>query len=141
MIACFVHEHGRRSAVRKPLVTPAHKRNECRRQRNALSSQPILVTRWTVAIQVASEDIVLDEPLEPFGEHGSSNIEVPPKLVEATNPTKRVSQNQNSPTIAEDIQARLNRATFHGFGGHYSRIVGQFLFRTKSVLNPNPLCG
>ena len=95
------------------------------------ASQPVLVARRPVAVEVAGEDTVLDEPLEPVGEDGPSDIEVPPELVEAADPAERVAQDQDGPTVAEDIQARLDRAASSRGRSAIARM------HRRSVLIPN----
>jgi len=52
----------------------------------------------------------VNEPLEPFGKNCSRNFKISAELIEAMEPSKGVPQNQDRPSVANDVKSRGNRA-------------------------------
>ena len=109
--AGVVHEHGRRIAAGQIPVTPAHQRNQRRRQRHAHLGEPILVSRRALAVELTGEHAVFDQPPESVGQHRFGDVEVLLEVVEPAGATKRLTQDQHRPSVAEHIEAGLDRTT------------------------------
>lgn len=59
---------------------------------------------------------MIDESPQSIGEDGPGDVEVAAEVVEPSDPTKRIAQDQNRPPVAEDVEAPLDRAR-SGVGG------------------------
>lgn len=60
----FVHENGRWAVVGQPIITPAHERNERRRQRGTLLGEPIFESRRSFAVLALNKHSSVDEPVK-----------------------------------------------------------------------------
>src|SRR5262249_9390922 len=75
-----------------------------------LLGEPGLVARGPRAVADALEDSLVDEPVESFGEHVAGNPEALLKLLEAAKSEEGVTDDQERPALADDLESARDGA-------------------------------
>src|SRR5262249_9475125 len=84
------------------LVPPRDQRPDRRPQPLPLLGQRVLVT--AARRGCPRQDLVLDQQVEPLGQHRAGNAEVITEVTEAADAVERVPDDQQGPSLADDLQ-------------------------------------
>ena len=100
----------------------------------ALLRQDVLVAVGPLLVALAGEDPLLDEALEPAGEHGAGDIEPLLEVVEAANAEEDVAEDQQRPALSDDLERAGERAVLGvvGPGQHSPDRTTESIDRTHS---------
>ena len=102
--------HGRPGLSRHPAVSPAQEAHDHRIEISPAGGQAVLAARRALAVDLALEDLVIDELLEPCGEQMRRETQGTLELVEAPSPQKAIAQDQQGPAIAHHRKGAGDRA-------------------------------
>ena len=98
-------EHDRRAGVLAEVtVSPAHQGDQSGGEVEAPGGQAVLVPDGPDVVGAAFEHAVVDQLLEPVGEDVASDAEVAMQVLEATDAAERVTQDQERPAVADDLE-------------------------------------
>ena len=109
-VAVVVDEFGGRHATAAPLVTPPHHRHECWAEGTTLGRESILVAKRALLIRRLLDDFRFDEETETIGEQIPSDPEVFLDAREAPDPSEEITNNEQCPPVADEVERPLDRA-------------------------------
>ena len=107
--AGIVHQQRGRLAVGGPSITPPHESNERGGEVHTFWRQPVFEAGRTILVLHLVQNVMIDEAAEPIGQEITSDAEIIVELAEAVYASEDISQDQQSPTVANQIQRRLDR--------------------------------
>jgi len=105
-----VDELGGSHAAAAPLVTPPHHRDECWAEGTALGRESILMAKRALLIRRLLDDFRFDEQTKTIGEQIPSDPKVFLDSREAPDPPEEITNNEQGPAVANEIERPLDRA-------------------------------
>jgi hypothetical protein len=93
-----------------PRVAPLHQRGVDGKQRAPLGREPVLVARGILAICSALENAVVDQPVEPVGQHVARQADPTLEVFESARAVERLAQDDPHPALADDPRGARDRA-------------------------------
>lgn len=99
-------------------IAPVHQRHEDRRQIAAGRREAILRAQRALLVRHLLENPVIHQSGQAIGEQVAGDAEVAVEVLETSDPPERVAQDQQRPTVADDIERRSDRT---GLGGGIGR--------------------
>jgi hypothetical protein len=103
------------ATVRRAMtIAPCKQRMERRPQVAAGRRELVERAPGVVGIGPPLKDAIVDEAAEPVGQDGLGDVEVDLEVVEAAHAEERVAEDQERPTLADDLKRACQRAVLGG---------------------------
>ena len=113
--------------MRQVLVSPPHEDDDRCEQIAAGVGEPVLVALWIPRIGYPVEQAHVDEHPQPRRERRPRDVEVARELTEALHTEERLAQDEQRPTLADQLEGPADRLAFEAVGqiagGHSSMTV------------------
>ena len=109
-----LHDDRRVVLAEDPLVAPLADGRHHREQGAALVGEAVVVATAGLVVGDAGEHVVVDERVEPGGEHVASDAEALGEVVEAGDAEEGVAQDQQRPPLADHLERLGHRAVHVG---------------------------
>jgi hypothetical protein len=100
----------RAGVARVVLVAPHHQLRQHSPEPAALSRQDVFVTLWTLLVEAAFEDPFVDQPLQSLAQNLLRSPKVLLEFLEAPDAQEGVPNDQQRPTVTDDLQRSSDRA-------------------------------
>ncbi len=107
-------EFGGGQTAAAPFVAPAHQRDKRRAEGPTAVGQPVFVTHRALLIFELFYDFGVDQHLQPIRKQGAGYPKVFLDSREPANPTEQITNNQQGPTVTDQIKRPLYRTVFDG---------------------------
>ena len=102
-------QHRRALGLGQVAVAPVHHGDHHRPQVEPLLGEEVLVAGRALLVRALLEDVLLNQPREPVGEHVARDAEVVLDLVEAPAAVEDVADDEQRPALAEHLEGACDR--------------------------------
>ena len=104
------HDQRRSGLAREVPVTPLEQPDQHRVQLAPCLGQPVLEALRAVLVRLTLQHAVVDQRLEPVGQHVPGDRQTRGELLKAALAVERVAQHEQRPALANDVERARHRA-------------------------------